>query len=202
MQPKSTVPMEARLLATYETDPLNDWRVRPIDPYGNGYTASNPFPVSVDGGSISIGEVGIVGPAPEKNQLNVNADGSINVIVESVPSSNSTIVNTYNELVAVASGLTVTIVTYTVPPATQAIFQKASFSGENIARYDLFINGAVQDTARTMFGGDLTGEFNFTTGNDSGLIVPAGQIIKVQVYNVRPTAASFEARIQVLEVPA
>lgn len=78
MQNKSAVPMEARLQATYETDPVDAWRTALVDPYGNHYTPSNPLPTEFTG-SISIGEVGIVGPAPDKNQLIVNADGSINV---------------------------------------------------------------------------------------------------------------------------
>jgi hypothetical protein len=44
-QNKSTVPMEGRLLATYETDPINAWRTSAVDSYGNKYTKSNPFPV-------------------------------------------------------------------------------------------------------------------------------------------------------------
>jgi len=199
-QNKSTVPMEGKMLATYETDPIDAWRVRPVDPYGNGYSDSNPLPVAFDG-TVSIGDVHILGPSPANNELVVNPDGSINVIVESAPSSTSVVVNTYNEIINLASGSTAFIASYTVPVGSEAVFQKAAFSGENVARYDLFINGVVQDTARTMFGGDLTGEFNFETGNDNGLVLTAGSTIKVQVYNSRPTSASFEARIQVLVIP-
>ena len=78
-QNKSAVPMEARLNATYMTDPIDAWRTTSVDPYGNPYTDSNPLPVGFTG-SISIGEVGIIGPSPDKNQMNVNADGSINTI--------------------------------------------------------------------------------------------------------------------------
>lgn len=77
-QNKTTMPMEARMLATYETDPVDAWRIKAVDAYGNGYTDTNPLPVAFDG-TVTIGEVTIVGPAPDKNELNVNADGSINV---------------------------------------------------------------------------------------------------------------------------
>jgi hypothetical protein len=83
----------------------------------------------------------------------------------------------------------------------QAVLQKAPFSGENVARYDLLINGTKQETARTMFGGDFTGEFNFTTGNTSGYLLNAGDVVSIQVFNNRPSTASFEARIQVLQIP-
>jgi hypothetical protein len=175
-------------------------RVIPVDGHGNIYSDSNPLPVAFDG-TVSIGDVHILGPSPANNELVVNPDGSINVIVESTPSPNSTVVSTYDQLISLASGATSFIVSYTVPVSKQAVFQRAVFSGENVARYDLFINGVIQDTARTMFGGDLTGEFNFETGNDSGLIISTGNTIKIQVYNSRPSSASFEGRIQVLEIP-
>lgn len=196
-QKKQTVPMEARLLATYENDPVDAWRTIPVDGYGNHYNSTNPLPVAFDG-TVQIGDVSIVEGG---NTLKVNNDGSINVIVESVPNPNSTVVNTYNEL-NLAGGNTAFIVSYTVPVGMQAIFQRAQFSGENIARYDLFLNGTIQATARTNYAGDYTGEFNFTSGNDSGMVFSAGQTIQVQVYNFRPSAASFEGRIQVLVIPA
>jgi hypothetical protein len=179
--------------------PLMADRVVPVDPHGNFYDDSNPLPVAFDG-TVSIGDVHILGPSPANNELIVNPDGSINVIVESVPSSNSTVVSTYNEIVSLAAGGTAIIVSYTVPVSTQAVLQRAPFSGENVGRYDLLINSVKQDTARTMFGGDLTGEFTFTTGNDSGLVLSAGTLIQVQVYNPRPYPANYESRIQVLVI--
>lgn len=196
-QNKTALSMEDRMLATYEQEPVDAWRTKSVDPYGNPYTDSNPMPVAFDG-TIEIGEVSIVEGG---NTMVVNPDGSINVIVKQAPSPGSTVINTYNELPNVASGATVEIVSYTVPVGKQAVFQRASFSGENIAKYSLIINGTTQDTARTMYGGNFTGEFNFETGDESGLIVSAGQTISVQVYNFRPSAATFEGRIQVLEFP-
>jgi hypothetical protein len=200
-QPKSVLPMEERIQASYIQEPSNSWRVTPVDSFGNSINSTNPLPVEFEG-SISIGTVGIIGPAPSDNQLIVNADGSINVIVENVPSPNSTVISTYNEVVMIASGATVTIVSYTVPVGMQAVLQRCPVSGENVARYDLMINSITQDTLRTMFGGDLTQMFDFTSGNDSGLLLAAGDIVSIQVYNNRPTIASFEARIQVLQLPA
>jgi hypothetical protein len=193
------IPNDDHYNTVFMPAPLMADRVVPVDPHGNFYNDNNPLPVAFDG-TISIGDVTVVGTAPNHYPLEPNPDGSINVIVEN-PTPNTTVVNTYNELTAVAGGATVTIVTYTVPTLKKAIFQRAAFSGENIAKYDLIINSASQDTARTMFGGDLTGEFNFETGNETGLTLSAGNTIAVQVYNVRSSSASFEARIQVLEIP-
>jgi hypothetical protein len=78
-QNKTSVPMEARLQATYETDPVDAWRVKHVDPYGKAYTNDNPFPVAFDG-TVSIGDVHIIGRAPDNNELDVNGDGSINTV--------------------------------------------------------------------------------------------------------------------------
>jgi hypothetical protein len=231
-QGKSPIPEKDHYLDVYEPAPLSADRIIPVDCHGNFYDSANPLPVAIDGtitigdvsiveggntvtvndngsinvtlepGTVQIGSVEVIGPGPTNYPLTVNADGSINVVVENAPSANTTVVNTYNEVVSLAAGATILIVTYTVPMGKESVFQRASFSGENIARYDLIINGVTQDTARTNFGGDLTGEFNFETGNDSGLVLASGDTISVQVYNVRPTSADFEARIQVLEIPA
>jgi len=198
-QPKSTLPMEERLYASYIQEPSNSWRVTPVDSFGNSIDSTNPLPVAFDG-TIQIGDVHILGSAPENNTLNVNPDGSINVIVESIPSTNSTVVSTYNQVTSVAIGATVQIVSYTVPSGKQSVLQRCPVSGENVARYDLMIDSVTQDTVRTMFGGDLSQMFDFTSGNDSGLVLNAGQTVVIQVYNARPSIADFEARIQVLEI--
>lgn len=184
--------------AIYESDPVVADRVVQVDKYGNFYDLNNPMPIVFDG-TVAIGDVSIVDPDSGKH-LKINADGSINVIVESVPSTNAVVVSNYNEILAIPSGLTSQIVTYTVPPSSQAILQRCPVSGENVARYDLLINGTVQDTIRTMFGGDLTGMFDFTSGNDSGLLLVAGDIVKLQVLHNRPDSAAFEGRIQVLQI--
>ena len=208
MQNKSTVPMEGRLLGTYETDPVNAWRVKSVDPYGNPYTETNPLPVAIDG-TISISNVHILGPSPSDNELNVNADGSINVdivnsspidvnVVNSAP-SNKSVVNTYNEVNSVAMNSLTTIVTYTVPPSITAILERVSVAGENIAVFQVLINGTVIDTRRTFFG-NLNEYFEFDSPDAFGTSLNTGDVVKVTVIHYRPFLASFESRIQVTQV--
>lgn len=192
-QDKNKIGVDDISKAVYEADPTVAIRTIDVDQYGDFYTENNPLPVSIDS-TISVGEVEIKG-SPSGNLLDVNADGSINVVVEST--SGGTVVNTYNE-VSVASRSTLQIVTYTIPVGKTALLQRSAVSGDNIGRYDLFINGVVQDTARTMFGGDLTQMFDFTDGIGSGLPLNAGDVVTVQVNNPRPTAANYNARVQVV----
>lgn len=199
-QNKSTVPMEGRMLATYETDPINAWRVRPVDPYGNGYTDSNPLPVAFDG-TVSIGDVHILGPAPSNNELDVNSDGSINVNVVSTPPIGNAVISTYGEANSVVNGSTTTVVSYTVPGGiTTAILERISVSGENIAKYTIFINATQIDTRRTFYGSSLSEYFEFTTGTSNGLEMNPGDIVTVKVLHNKPYVADFEGRIQVLQI--
>ena len=231
IQPKNNAAMDDIFKAVYESDPTVALRVIFTDQYGNLYSEQNPLPATFSGsisigsveikgpsgdllvvnpdGSINVdvnndvtiagGEIEVVGPTG--NILNPNPDGSVNVVISNAPSSTSVVKNTYNEITLVPSGATMTVVSYTVPPVTQSVLQRIAFSGDNIARYDLLINGNTQDTARTMFGGDLTGMFDFTSGNDSGLLLNAGDTVIVEVLHNRPDVGTFEARIQVLEIP-
>lgn len=65
-------------LAVFMPAPVSADRVIDVDPYGNPYGPDNPYPVSFSG-SISIGDVTVIGTAPNHYPLEPNADGSINV---------------------------------------------------------------------------------------------------------------------------
>jgi hypothetical protein len=215
-QDKNNIPPDDHYKAIYEADPIVADRVILVDECGDFYDSNNPIPIIFDG-DVNVGNVRITAcdndPLPGDkhssiriagtncdNELVVNADGSINVNLTDTPSPGSSVVSKYNEIIALASNATATIVSYTVPPFKQSVLQRVHFSGENIGRYDLKVNGVTQDTAHTMFGADLTGEFEFSTGNDSGLLLNAGDVVLIQVNNPRPYIANYEARIQVLEI--
>ena len=197
-QKKASVPMEARLLSTYETDPVDAWRTVPVDSYGNHYTNDNPFPVALEG-SISISTVEVKGP--NGNFIEPNPSGSINVVVVSEPTAGNTVRNIYNEANSVVSGATTTLVQYTVPGGvTNSILERISVSGENIAKYTVFWNGTQIDTRRTFYGSSLSEYFEFTTGSSDGFSLSPGDVLTVKVLHMKPYVADFEGRIQVLEI--
>lgn len=193
----ATPPDKDHYNAIYESDPVIADRVVQVDKYGNFYDSGNPMPIVFDG-TISIGAVEVHGS--NGNIIEPNPDGSLNVVISSAPASNTLTVSRYNEIVAIPAGSQSQIVTYTVPVSKQAVLQRCPVSGDNVARYDLQVNGVNQDTLRTMFGGDLTGMFDFTSGNDSGLLLMAGDVVRIMVIHQRPDVGTFNARIQVLEI--
>lgn len=98
--------------------------------------------------------------------------------------------NVFGEVSAVASGATVSVVTHTVPVGKTFLLELVEFSGENIADYELFVDGVKQAKKRTYFSGALSGEFFF-----GALTVTSGKVIDLKVENFRPSSADFEGRI-------
>ncbi len=195
-QPKATLPMESRLYASYIQEPSNSWRVTPVDSFGNSIDSTNPLPVAFDG-TVNIGDVHIVGPAPENNELDVNNDGSINVnIVNSTGNSTTKLI--YNEAPSVPSGTRTTIVTYTVPPATTSYLQLVSGSGENVGRYDVLVSGNAISTKRSWWTA-FNVDFNFAPSNNQGYPLTAGTVVQLVILQNSASTATFDGTIQVVE---
>lgn len=127
---------------------------------------------------------------PNGDFLNINPDGSINIVDVT---SQQVLSSQYAEVTGVVMGLTTLVAAYTAVPNVS--LQKVIFSGTNIAEYELVINGATKDKQRTYFGSSLNGSFDF----NNGLPVPSGQVIEVYVLHTRPTTGDFNVRIQIVE---
>lgn len=216
-QQKNKIQDGDHYLAVYEGDPVVADRVIPVDCNGNFYGPENPVPVSIDGGTITIGTVRTTAcdndPSPGDihssirisdcaNDLKINPDGSINVVVENpTPTSGQNIFITYDESGPVPSGSPTTILTYTVPVGDTASLQRVFASGENIARFDVLINGSELATKRTYFGGALDVNFPFNTSNGEGVLLHAGDVITVVVLQDRLSTAVFESTLELILNP-
>lgn len=128
--------------------------------------------------------------------LKINTDGAINVVVEDALDENPK--NIFNDVTAIASGDYRELVTYTVPGGLLGFLTRIEASGENIAQYDILINGTLVARKRTYFGSFNT-VFEFTPGPKLGLPLNAADVISVKVLHDRPNPGNFEARIQVTE---
>jgi hypothetical protein len=132
------------------------------------------------------------------DKLKVNPDGSINVY----PISGSPVPkvgkNVFNEILAVASGATETLVSYTVPVGKQMILERIYVSGDNIAKYYVYLNGNKFDSARTEYTTLNVDLVYFST--EQGFLLQSGDVISVTVDNFRPSTADFSGRIQLIEV--
>ncbi len=198
-QDKSNVPDKDHYMAVYEGDPIAADRVILVDEHGDKYTETHPIPIQFSG-SVSIGDVTVQGT--NGNTIEPNADGSINVVLDGGSALN-TINNFYAVAAAVPSGTSATIITYSVPGSiTSANLQRIAVSGENLARYDVKVNGNTIETQRTYWG-SLNTVFNFMTDqSNGGYPLNPNDIVTVIVLNNSPSGSSaeFEARIQVSQL--
>ena len=142
--------------------------------------------------SLDAAEDNIAIADPDGNFLNINPDGSINVVAN-ITGGGKTTLSFYSEVTGIVNGITTLLATYTT--GTNQFLQKIEFSGTNIAEYELVVNGITQDKKRTYFGNSLNGNFDFT----EGLQVPNGQTIQIFVVHNRPDTGDFNARIQILQ---
>lgn len=101
--------------------------------------------------------------------------------------------NIYNEVLAVASGVLTNITSFTASQNTR--LKQVDVSGENIATYEVLINGSVVSKKRTYFGGMLNDTFFF----DKGINFISGQQVLIRVIHNRPTTANFNANLIVIE---
>lgn len=111
-----------------------------------------------------------------------------------------TVESLFSQITGVATSSTSTILTYTVPPSTQAYLLRIEVSGTMIATYDILVDGQPWARTRTYFSGPFIGIIQIGTSPSDGFPLMAGQVVIIQVTNFRPMAGDFEARLQYLEV--
>ena len=200
----------------YEEEPTVALRSHLVDWLGRSYDKSNPIPVELSDGSISIGTVNaelevqlshqdnVAHPGDVHDsvrigdgeyELDINSDGSINVDIQ--PYDNN--INIYNENTNVLTNSEQLIVTYSVPSTMKGSLFRVEFSGTQIAKYTVYINGNKKASKRTHHGSGLSGEFCFYSGVSNGIPVSSGDQIQLKVLHNRPDAGSFEGRIQVVQ---
>jgi len=132
------------------------------------------------------------------DQLEILSDGSI--VTRNTISNNINGLKKYNEISSLASGIEATIVTHTVVGGRRTFIQRASVSGDNIAKYRVKINGTTIDLKRVHFGGDLEKEFVFNGEFNPGFEVFVGDVVTVTVIHPRPQVGDFNGKIQYIEV--
>jgi hypothetical protein len=132
------------------------------------------------------------------NEYSVLNPMPVNVV--STPATNENIKTMFDEAPAVASGSETLIISYSVPIGKIALLQRITFSGENVATYNLYINGSIEERKRTHFGADLSGEMVFLGGGEEGPKYVPGDTIELKVLHTRPNPGSFNGRIQVMEL--
>jgi hypothetical protein len=121
----------------------------------------------------------VTGP---KRSLDVNITGG-------TVTDSTTQIDLYGEVTGVASGVLTTLLTYTA--TSEARLKKVAASGENIAEYQVLVNGNLKSKKRTYFAGGLNVDFTF----DNGVELVNGDIVTVRCIHSRPDVADFNSNL-------
>lgn len=214
-QPRPNIEVRDMDRATFEEEPTVARRVFLVDELGNEYTTSNPLPTQLSDGSINIEtlnanlEVQLSAKDNDPNagdvhdsvrigdgvdELAINPDGSINAVIQSNVTVGSTF-NDFNNISSVPNSSLTNVLTYTVPALSTLKLCRIEVSGNNIATFEVWINGSLEARKRTIWGQGLNEEFIFETNLAGGLVVPGGQVVQIKVIHFRPNPGDFEARL-------
>lgn len=126
-------------------------------------------------------------------------EATLELVANPVLVAGETPIYIYNEITSTMPGTTYNVASWTVMPATTATLQRVLVSGENIARYDVWVNAGPIATQRTYYGGDLDKTFEFMGWNGGGVPLAAGATVTVKVLYYTPGPAIFEATIEAIQ---
>jgi len=205
----------------FEEEPTIALRSHLVDWLGRSYDTSNPIPVQLSDGSIDIGTVNAeievqlthLDNSPDAGDIHdsirvgdgeeiieVNPDGSINVVISPLPAGHVNPKSTYSEISSVISSTLTVITTYTVPVNKTATLETVNVSGSNIATYTIEKNTNVISKKHTWFNGPMSEVFSFMTSTGGSIQLVAGDIITVKAIHNRPTVGDFNAKIDIIEI--
>lgn len=128
----------------------------------------------------------------------LRVQGEISIVTD--PNNNNEIVNAYTEASSVPASVLTTIGTFTAPVGKTTFLQRVSAGGQNIATFQVEVNGSKLEKRRTYFSGDLTTDFVFGGFSESGYPLTVGDVVTVKVTHSRPLSGDFESKIQALQV--
>ena len=118
------------------------------------------------------------------------------IFITSAPASTSLDHYYFHEVTAIAASTLTTVLTYSVPVGFNYHLMRFTYDGENIAKYEVYVNGDILDRARTHFGAALSGQFDFSISQEKGILFPENTILQLKVIHYRPSLSSFSSRIQ------
>lgn len=143
-------------------------------------------------------EIAGVDSSGDLRAVSVDSSGVLNVnVVSQNPSLPQQTLSTYNEVSSVASGSTITVLTYTVPVGFTLYLNKVLVSSDSIAQMDLQFNSATN--ARKRLSYTLFNEtFDYSLNGDiGGYELVAGTVVTVVGTNLNTdNAANFNATLQ------
>lgn len=123
---------------------------------------------------------------------NVGPKTALDVSIIANNTNNGSVVNFYNEVTSVATGVLTTILSHIATVDSKIDY--IHVAGTNMTEYQILINSVIVDKTYTYFGSSVSQVFNF---NGTDLFV--GDLIEIKTIHNRPDLGTFNARLQIRE---
>jgi hypothetical protein len=102
----------------------------------------------------------------------------------------------YNSVLLSPMQTNITIITHTVPTGEKAYLRHVPVSGQNKAKYTVYINESIVQVKRTYYT-EYNEDFRFDTSN-GGILLVADDVVTVKVDNNSNSSANFNASIGIV----
>lgn len=151
--------------------------------------------------SIAVTDADVILIDDQGHRGDITPDGALKVAGEFTPAPVPGLVrNIFGQALSVISGVEVDVLTFVVAADTELALLRIEAGGDNIARYSVEVDGTLIARQRTWFNGSgLATIFDFSAEDKRGLLLAAGQEIKVKALHSRPGVGDFEARISAIQ---
>ncbi len=124
-----------------------------------------------------------------KQAVEVENDSSNPIPVFITESSGDPIINVFAEVSSIAAALETTVLTYTVPVGKTLNLDRIDGSGENVARYDIYIDSVREARKRSWWTAfNVCFEFH-------KIELVAGQVLEMKVLHNSSAVGDFEGRL-------
>lgn len=140
-----------------------------------------------------------LGPQTSANSLSVVVNGGGSSSLKTIPQNVGTLNFVFGEVLSIPSSLLTTITTYTTPALLTCYLQNVLVGGENVATYDVKINGSTIIRKRTSLT-YFSDSFDFMGGVSFGRYLNPGDVVTVTVIHTKSSSANFDATMQILEI--
>jgi hypothetical protein len=151
--------------------------------------------------SVAVTDADVILIDDQGHRGDITPDGALKVAGEFTAVAEPGLVRSiFGQALAVIAGVETDVLTFIVAADTELALLRIEAGGDNIARYSVEVDGTLIARQRTWFNGSgLTANFDFSGQDKRGLILTAGQEIKVKAIHSRPDVGDFEARISAIQ---
>lgn len=147
--------------------------------------------------SVAVTDADVILIDDQGHRGNIYPDGALQVRGDlDLSAAPGDVISVFSSVSAVPASLLTDVLTYTVPVGKILQLIRIRSGGDNIAKFEVTIDGDVVDRQRTWFNGSgLEVTHDFSAQDKRGVMLVEGTTVKARVIHARPSVGDFDSRI-------